>query len=344
MATRTTPSGIVVTDTYDDTTGRLLNVTAQPPTGPSVTLTYTYVPAGQRGAGLVHTISDGTDTVTLAYDADGHVITRSYSDGTSTSAAYTDTGLLATTTDVTGAVTTYHYDPAARMTSATQTRGDVTLAEVTYTYDSMSRIHTTTRGNGVTTTNTWTPRNQLASQRTTTSSGTLIEEHAYTYDSHGNVARRTDTIPTVSTTAATAGTWTTAYRYDAYQRLIGSATFPGTTAAGAASTSTNYTLNTAGDVTAITTTTRTTQTQTPQHTTDTTTPNTPNTPNAPNAAECTEHPERPASPERAAAAEHAPAAEHAETPAAAAATVDVGVHVEGDEHDRCRRSADVSVD
>ena len=47
VATRTTPSGTVVTDTYDDTTGRLLNVTAQPPTGPSVTLTYTYVPAGR---------------------------------------------------------------------------------------------------------------------------------------------------------------------------------------------------------------------------------------------------------------------------------------------------------
>ena len=81
VATRTTPSGTVVTDTYDDTTGRLLNVTAQPPTGPSVTLTYTYVPAGQRGAGLVHTISDGTDTVTLGYDADSHVVSRTYSDG-----------------------------------------------------------------------------------------------------------------------------------------------------------------------------------------------------------------------------------------------------------------------
>ncbi len=168
VATRTTPSGTVTTDTYDDTTGRLTSVTAEASGGATITLAYTYVPAGEPGAGRVHTISDGTDTVSLGYDADGHVISRGYSDGTSTSAAFTDAGLLATTTDVTGALTTYHYDAAARMTSATQTRGDVTLAEVTYTYDSMSRIHTTTRGNGVTTTNTWTPRNQLASQRTTT--------------------------------------------------------------------------------------------------------------------------------------------------------------------------------
>ena len=171
VATRTTPSGTVVTDTYDATTGRLVNVTAQPSTGPSVSHTYTYVPAGEPGAGRVHTISDGTNTVTLAYDADGHVVSRGYSDGTATSATYTDTGLLATTTDVTGAVTTYHYDDAGRMTTVTQTRGDTTLAEVTYTYDSMSRIATTTRGNGITTTNTWTPRNQLATQRTTNASG-----------------------------------------------------------------------------------------------------------------------------------------------------------------------------
>ena len=70
VATRTTPIGTVVTDTYDSATGRLTNVTAQPATGPSVSLAYTYVPGGQPGAGLVHTVSDGSDTVTLGYDAD----------------------------------------------------------------------------------------------------------------------------------------------------------------------------------------------------------------------------------------------------------------------------------
>ncbi len=253
VATRTTPSGTLVTDSYDATTGQLTSVTAQPAAGPAVTLTYTYVPAGQPGAGRVRTISDGTDTVTVAYDADGHVVSRGYSDGTETSATYTDSGLLATTIDVTGAVTSYAYDTFGRMTSATQTRGDSTLAEVAYTYDAMSRIEAMTRGNGVTTTNTWTPRNQLASQATTTGSGAMIEEHVYSYDSHGNVTTRTDTVAAVSSPAATAGTWTTAYRYDAYNRLIASATYPGTDTSGPPSTSTTYTLNTAGDVIGIAT-------------------------------------------------------------------------------------------
>ena len=253
VATRTTPSGTVVTDTYDDTTGRLTSVTAEASGGPTVTLAYTYVPAGQPGAGRVHTISDGTDTVTLAYDADGHVVSRSYSDGTATAASFTDTGLLTDTTDVTGAVTSYGYDTLGRMTSATQTRDATTvLASVGYTYDGMSRILTTTRGNGVTTTNTWTPRNQLSTQRTTNASGAVIEEHGYTYDSHGNVARRTDTVAASASQAA--GTWTTAYRYDGYDRLLGSVVFPGAAASGTPSRSTTYTLNTAGDVVGVATT------------------------------------------------------------------------------------------
>ena len=253
VATRTTPSGTVVTDTYDDTTGRLTSVTAEGPGGPTVTLAYTYVPAGQPGAGRVHTISDGTDTVTLAYDADGHVVSRSYSDGTATAASFTDTGLLDATTDVTGAVTSYGYDTLGRMTSATQTRDATTvLASVGYTYDGMSRIATTTRGNGVTTTNTWTPRNQLSTQRTTNASGAVIEAHGYTYDSHGNVARRTDTVAASASQAA--GTWTTAYRYDGYDRLLGSVVFPGAAASGTPSRSTTYTLNTAGDVVGVATT------------------------------------------------------------------------------------------
>lgn len=260
VATRTTPSGTVVTDTYDPATGRLSSVLAQASAGPAVTHTYGYVRAGEPGAGRVHTISDGTDTVTLGYDADGHIVSRAYSDGTATSATYSDTGLLTSTTDVTGAVTSYDYDSLGRMTSATQTRDSAVLASVTYSYDAMSRITTTTRGNGVVTTNSWTPRHQLAAQRTTTASGALVEEHAYSYDSHGNVATRTDTVPAVSSAPTTAGTWTTVYRYDAYNRLLSSATYPGTDTSGTPSTSTSYTVNAAGDVTGVDTGSTTTNT------------------------------------------------------------------------------------
>ena len=171
VATRTSPSGTVVTDTYDATTGQLQTVTAVAPAGPTVTTAYTYVPAGQLGAGRVHSFSDGSATVTVGYDADGHVVSRAYSDGTSTAAAYLDNGLLHTTTDVTGAVTTYGYDGLARMTSAVQRRGTTVLSSVGYTYDELSRVHSTTRGNGVTTINTWTLRNQLDTQTTTAGIG-----------------------------------------------------------------------------------------------------------------------------------------------------------------------------
>jgi len=240
VATRTTPSGTVITNTYDPGTGRLSTVTARPKSGPTLTQSFGYVPAGQPGAGQVRTITDGASTVTLGYDADRHVVSRAYSDGPSTSAKYLDNGQLASTTDVTGAVTSYVPDSLGRVKTATQVRGGATLASVTYTYDPMSRVATTTRANGVTTTNSWTPRNQLSSQRTTTAAGAVVEEHFYTYDDHGNVSVRIDTAP--------AGTWTTRYDYDAYDRLIGSAVYPGVRGSGQPRTSTTYTLNTAGDV------------------------------------------------------------------------------------------------
>ena len=270
VATRTSELGTVLTDTYDDTTGRLLSVEANPAQGDTLTRTYTYVPAGQPGAGRVQSVTDESGLkVSLAYDADGHVVKRSYSDGTATSATYSDNGLVATTTDVTGAVTTYSYDTAGRMQTVTQRRGSAVLATVTYTYDGMSRVLTTTRGNQTTTTNTYTGRNQVATQTTTTATGALVESHAYTYDTHGNVASRTDTTPTAaacSTTSistpcpapTTAGTWTTTYGYDAYDRLLSSATYAGPlqNPAPTPTTSTSYTLDVDGDVVGTTTTTR----------------------------------------------------------------------------------------
>jgi RHS repeat-associated protein len=245
VATRTTPSGTVITNTYDAGTGRLSMVTARPTSGPTITQTFGYIPAGQPGAGQVRTITDGASTVTLSYDADGHTVSRVYSDGTATSAKYLDNGQLTSTVDVTGAVTSYVPDSLGRVKTATQTRGTTTLASVTYTYDPMSRIATTTRVNGVTTTNAWTSHNQLSSQRTTTASGKLVEAHLYTYDTHGNVSVRIDTTA--------AGTWTTRYDYDAYDRLLGSAVYPGERGSGRPLTSTTYTLSTAGDVVGSTT-------------------------------------------------------------------------------------------
>ena len=267
VATRTSELGTVITDTYDDTTGRLLSVEANPVAGSDVDPDVHLRPRGTAcGAGRVATVTDEAGLkVSLAYDADGHVVKRSYSDGTSTSATYSDNGLVATMTDVTGAVTTYTYDSAGRMQTVTQRRGSAVLATVTYTYDGMSRVLTTTRGNGTTTTNTYTGRNQIATQTTTTGTGAPVESHAYTYDTHGNVASRTDTTPTAAACTTTpcpapttAGTWTTTYGYDAYDRLLSSATYAGPlqNPAPTPTTATSYTLDVDGDVVGTTTTTR----------------------------------------------------------------------------------------
>lgn len=262
-STKTDPSGAVTTHTYDATSGLLSGISVAAPGKTTRTMTYTRVPAGKPGAGQVDTVTDGTGTITYGYDADGHRTSVSYPDGTATSAAYNDKGQLTSSTDVTGAVTTYVYDPDdGTMTSATQKRGTTVLATVTYGYDTMDRVATTTRGNGTVTTNTYTASNQLALQTTTNAGGTTLEAHSYTYDEHRNPATRTDAYPSGGGASVPGGsaTWTTTYSYDAYDRLVGSAVYSGPLVDGAPTglpaTSTTYTIDLGGDVTATTRTRR----------------------------------------------------------------------------------------
>lgn len=259
--TKTEPSGAVTTQTYSETSGLLSGVSTTAPGAPTRTLTYTRVPAGQIGAGQVKTVSDGTGTITYGYDADGHRTSVSYPDGTSTSASYNDKGQLVSTTDVTGAVTSYVYDPQeGSVVSATQRRSGAVVASISYTYDAMDRLATTTRGNGTVTTNTYTDENELASQSTATSGGQVIEAHTYTYDDHHNPATRTDTYAAGGRAAPVGGTWTTVYTYDAYDRLVRSAVYPGPLTNGAPTgipvTTSSYTIDLGGDVVASTKTLR----------------------------------------------------------------------------------------
>ena len=263
-ATRTSPSGAVTTRTYDPASGLLAKIVVTAPGKPTRTISYTRVPAGQPGAGQVKTVTDGSATISYGYDVDGHRTSVGYPDGTTTSAGYNDKGQLVSTTDITGAVTSYVYNPAdGTLASATQKRGNTVLASVSYTYDAMDRVQTTKRGNGDVTTNTYTADNRLAVQSTTDSANTVLESHAYTYDSHGNVDTRVDTIAPGGSNTVPGGplTWTTRYSYDAYNRLTGSAVYPGTFDADGhpsapASTQTAYTVDVGGDVTATKTTTR----------------------------------------------------------------------------------------
>ena len=167
-----------------------------------------------------------------------------YPDGTSTKASYADNGQLATTTDITGAVTTYAYNADGTcgladtdLCQAVQVRGSTVLATVSYTYDSMDRVHTITRGNKVTTTLAYTDASQVKTETTTAADGSALRTDGYTYDSHGNVATHTITSalpprprpagrPRRGRRSTPARTTTTAYGYDAYNRLVSSRSTP----------------------------------------------------------------------------------------------------------------------
>jgi RHS repeat-associated protein len=264
IKTVTQPSGTVTTYTYDPATGRLDNTKTTGPHGATTVTAYTYDPA----TGQVKTVynpSEHADAISYDYDADGHLTAVHYPDGTATTASYADNGELATTTDVTGAVTTYTYNPggscgpaATDLCTAVQARGGTTLASVGYTYDALNRVHTITRGNHVTTTLTYTDASQVHTQTVTTADGTTLRADTYTYDSHGNPATRTTTttLPAAGPRrAAGPATTTTAYAYDAYNRLKSSKVYPGDTAAGTPVTATSYTIDPAGNITSQDTTT-----------------------------------------------------------------------------------------
>jgi RHS repeat-associated protein len=277
IATITQPSGTVTSYTYDPKTGRLAEVDVNGADGRTQQTGYTYDPATGR-VKSVYDPADPADAISYDYDADGHVVAIHYPDGTSTAATYNDSGKLATSTDITGAVTTYTYNtggtcgPAPTdLCQAVQVRGGTTLAHVSYTFDPMDRVHTITRGNGVTTTLDYTDASQVKTEITTTADGTTLRTDGYTYDSHGNVS--THTITSALTVGKGHGTGqghrkkaspptTTGYSYDAYNRLLSSAVYPGTTATGTPTTTTTYTMDAAGNVTGQDTTTSTGTTRT----------------------------------------------------------------------------------
>ena len=222
-------------NTYDPVTGQLTSASVTPAGGSKATTTYAYVPKGKPGAGKLAGITDASGTISYGYDVDGNRTSVSYPDGATASQTYADDGQLLSSTDVTGAVTTYGYTTSGLLHTAVQARGGATLASVTYGYDGLARISSATRGNGLVTRYRYTPDNMLAGDLTTAPAGPSgvlrqVESHSYAYDRNHNLVSRTDqtadpgTCTVVCVPApSTYGTWTTTYSYDALQRLTGSA-------------------------------------------------------------------------------------------------------------------------
>jgi RHS repeat-associated protein len=276
VATVTSPSDVLTSYSYD-AAGRLAETEVTTPGGGGTQKTqYEYDPDTGRLTAVLDP-DQPADRIGYEHDADGHTTAVHYPDGTTTTASYNDSGQLAAATDITGATTRYTYNAAGDLTGAVQTRDGgtsqvrATLAGVTYDYDSLDRVKTITRGNGVKTAITYTDANQVKSESTTAANGTPLATRSYSYDAHGNLQARTDQTQAAlgagkprgaakrrgaarprpargqrRATAASAST--TTYTYDAYNRLIGSATYPGTSATGTPTTETTYTLSVAGDV------------------------------------------------------------------------------------------------
>ncbi|MGW2207569.1 RHS repeat domain-containing protein [Streptomyces sp. NPDC001774] len=277
------PSGVKTEFAYEEKTGRTSQVTVTSADGTTSEKTaYTYHPETGRVT-EVYSPDDRPGTlISYTYNADGKVLKAAYPDGTSVSQTFDNHGQRTSLTDTAGAVTVYTYNADGTLEDAVQhAAGGALLARAAYAYDGLGRITTVVRGEQdsdeqITTSYTYTGANQIRTEKTTRAGGSVITEAAYEYDSHGNLTHRTDTRPE-TTTAGTAGSGTadgqdtgqtgpgstdagtqedtgqlvttsTGYRYDAYNRLLGSEVKD---QAGAVLSSTAYTLNVSGDVTGI---------------------------------------------------------------------------------------------
>ena len=142
------------------------------------------------------------------YDAQGNKLTEAITDLAANQVrtwawTYNAAGLVATSTNSKGGVTTYAYNPQGNATSMTNPLGHVS----TYSYDAAGRIATQTEPNGLATRYTYDARGRLLSSAT--GSGAAIEATTYTYHSTGQLA-----------TAVLPSGYSSAYTYDAAQRLV----------------------------------------------------------------------------------------------------------------------------
>ena len=276
IATVTQPSGTVTTYTYDPKTGRLAEVDVQAANGSTQQTGYTYDPA----TGRVRSVYDPAhpdDAINYDYDADGHVVADPLPGRQSTAAAtYTDSGKLATSTDITGAVTTYTYNDDGTCGPAT-----TDLCQAVQVRDGRrwpACPTPTTRWTGCTRSPavTGSPRPSTTPTPARSRPRPPPPPTAPRCAPTATPTTRTATSPPTPSPAPcpppprparpgpaaarapqgrASPPTTTAYNYDAYNRLLSSAVYPGTATAGTPTTTTAYTLDAAGNVTGQDTTT-----------------------------------------------------------------------------------------
>jgi RHS repeat-associated protein len=201
-------SGSETTTYVYDVAGQLTSVTAPPASdaggAPNQVTVYSYDDAGQL---LTVTTASGTSdaaTTSYCYDPDGNKTATVSPDGnTSGVAACAGSSPYETSSPY---QTGYSYDslgelvskarPATASASSGQTTG--------YSYDPAGNVLTSTDPNGVTTTDTYTPLNQVATTSYSDSSTPAVD---YAHDANGNRVTMDD------------GTGTSTYVYDPFNEL-----------------------------------------------------------------------------------------------------------------------------
>jgi RHS repeat-associated protein len=236
--TVTTPApagltGYETTTNAYDADGWLTSTTA-PPTSTtggaaSDVTTYTYDAAGEL---LTTTTGSGTATAATTsscYDPDGNKTASVAADGNTGSVATCSTSSPYETSS--SYQTGYSYDSLGELVAKTApvTTWASSGQTTTYTFDADGNQVTTEDPNGVTTTDTYTPLDQVSG---TSYSGSAAPSVTYTYDADGNRMGMTD------------GTGTSTYTYDPFGEQ--------TSAENGASKTTHYAYDSLGDTTAIT--------------------------------------------------------------------------------------------
>uniref|UniRef100_UPI00131A6F69 hypothetical protein n=1 Tax=Streptomyces sp. NRRL F-2664 TaxID=1463842 RepID=UPI00131A6F69 len=188
--------------TYDRATGLRISSAVADASG-ATTVRQTEYDALNRVTGIWEGARDDADAkkntlITYAYDSEGRLASTAYPDGKTTSRTYNQAGQLVSATDAAGAVTAYTYNPDGSLAKAVQKTADGQQTSAAYTYDSLGRVSRTEYGNGTVLTVDYYDSGQPKKETLTRKDGTLLSETAYTYNTRGDLATRTDTRPTTS--------------------------------------------------------------------------------------------------------------------------------------------------
>jgi RHS repeat-associated protein len=244
MTLSSQPGGRTTTLEYDSITRQLTTARVTDASGDEVATAYEHDPVTGASTAVFDPRDPKNTRIEYEYDAFGNTTRVTYPDGAVIEHEYDAHGRLEATTDVAQNTTEYRYTPDGLLAEATQQLSDGGTAHTAYSYDDHGRVTRLDRGNGSSTAYTYTAIGQVDTESTGHADGRRSERR-YTYEPTGNLTTRTDTT---TTTDGTKSATTTAYTYDAFDRLITSTIHDGDTTDSPVSSTTEYEPTVSGDL------------------------------------------------------------------------------------------------